>query len=251
MANSTPFTARRLAGPSRNPSQVGAGPARSVEDHAAVAPLEPLGEAIESGRDLAVGRRRGAEHEAALVGPLLHRLAGIGIADAFGGAPGVLAEEQEIAPGALALEGALLDPGRSRSSSAGSSRSSQSASRSAARSASWARRKSASSAAVDDGAILPIEPGITPPHRDLAAESRLDLPEEVLRAPRHDARKGVAAVELLHVRDHPLVHQGIVPLHAVEQRQIVGPRRRLKGRVGQRANRRAGAPSRSAPTLKP
>ena len=51
------------------------------------------------------GGRRRALHEALLVGPLLDRRARFGLRHALRSAPGVLAEEQQVAPHRLGVGG--------------------------------------------------------------------------------------------------------------------------------------------------
>src|SRR5205807_2256900 len=66
-------------------------------------------------------------------------------------------------------------------------------------------------------AVLAIAPGVATPNWQLRAPAPLHLAEEVLRSRRHETGIGEATGELLDVRNHALVQEGVVARSAAEQ----------------------------------
>src|SRR5439155_657055 len=174
----------------------------------------------QSPRQLLLQRRRGAVQEPPLVLPLRDRLPALRVGHALGRAPGVLAEQQQVPPDLAALVGPAPDPRRpvrvgwfrlrvpEREQLGG------------------ARRELRAAVARQlrgrgGGAVLPVQPGIAAPHRKLRTEAPLHGAKKVLRPARDDAWVGVAPAELFEVVHQPLVGERVVPLGAIQQRQVV------------------------------
>ncbi len=207
----------RLAGAPGHADYVGALPGAGIEDDAAAPGLRCRAQAQQSGVQDLMGGCRPALDKAPFVGPLGDGLSRVGFGDADVGAPGVLPEEQEIAPHRATLFGLVLHAeatvpeGHDLGGTGGELR----------------RPERRQLRRGRGSAVLPVESGVAAAHGDSRSVATLQLAEEVLRATRHDAGERVAAVVVLEVGDELLFHRGVVlPVGAVEQHDVVGPIRR-------------------------
>ena len=161
------------------------------------------------------GSRAGID-EAPLVLPLRHRLARCRVRDAFVGAPGVLAEQQQVAPhrdarvcaALAAADGVIV----ARLEAVVPERDQLRRARHELR---GPKRRQLGGGR--GGAIFPVQAGVAAADGNLRPIAALDIAEEILRAARDDARPRKAASELLDVGDHRFLHKGVVvPIGTVQ-----------------------------------
>src|SRR5438105_1803865 len=73
-------------------------------------------------------------------------------------------------------------------------------------------------------AVLPVCARLSATNGNAWSVAAFYIAEEFIRTTRHDARKHVAAAEFLYIRDHRLLHKGVVlPVSPVEQGRVVRP----------------------------
>src|SRR5439155_23693262 len=164
----------------------------------APAPAGAEADPEQCGRYLSVGRGGGAVQESPLVLPLRDGPGPVGIRSAGRRAPGVLAEQQQIAPHPPARRGSLLDPvGRPAVARLGLLVPQREQLRGPGDQ--LGRAVAPELRRGGRGAVLAITPGVAAPYGQLRAPAPLHLAEEVLRSRRHETRVGEPTGKLLDV----------------------------------------------------